>query len=162
MVNGRLGREHKLADRAVEVSPWKDYRKVTGRLTWRLAVPNDLPRIRRLKNITERFLQQKQRNPNLFSVPVLLTLVAENSRGRVVDLLYVEAQVEIVKMACTEAGFTESIGLEDDLRSWLRSLGFRTALVTTNPRLKDRMAGGLISAGFRCVDELLSYWVQRI
>ena len=64
---------------------WKDYRKVTGSLRWRLATPDDLPRIRRIKNVSERFLNQKQKNLPLFDPPVLLTLVAENAQGRIMD-----------------------------------------------------------------------------
>ena len=143
-------------------SRWKNFRKVTGRLTWRLATPNDLPAIRRLRNVTERFLKQPQRNPQLFSLPVLLSLVAENEHGRIVDLVYVEAHVEVVKVACSAVGLEESFALDEDLSAWLRSIGFRTALVTTNHRLKPRMADELKAAGFKCMDALFSHWKRRI
>lgn len=141
---------------------WKGYKRVTGELSWRLATPDDLPAIRRLRNVAERFLNKPQRNPGLFERPVLLALVAENSRGKIVDLVYVEAQVEIVKMALTAVGFQESIALEEDLAPWLRGLGFKTAIVTTNQTLKGKMEQRLKSAGFMCMDALLSCWKRRI
>lgn len=140
---------------------WRDYRKTTGRLTWRLAVPNDLSAIRRLRNVSERFLQQPQRNPSLFDLPVLLTLVAENERGKLVDCIYVEAQVEIIKMACTESGAVESAGLEEDLSLWLKSLGFRSVLaVTSNPT--KRMDAILEKLSFRKMPLNLVFWKRRL
>jgi hypothetical protein len=151
-----------MTERTGTETAWKDYRKTTGKLTWRLAVPDDLPAIRRLRNVTERFLQQPQRNPQLFGLPVLLTLVAVNERGTIVDLVYIEAQVEVVKMACTAVGFEESMALDEDLSKWLRECGFRTALVTTNQRMKPKMSEGLAAAGFKCMDAVLSYWKRRL
>lgn len=141
---------------------WRGYSRKTGTLTWRLAQPSDLPAIRKLRNIAERFLGCPQKNPRLFDMPVLLTLVAENEKGQIVDALYVEAQVELVKIACRARGFEESAGLEEDLSHWLRSIGIRTVLATTPPKLKDRMRGVFEALGFRLQDGWLSYWKRRL
>ena len=141
---------------------WKDYRKTTGTLTWRLATPDDLPAIRRLRNISEWFLKQPQRNPTLFDLPILLTIVAENQRGQIVDALYVEAQIELVKMACTAKGFEESAGLEEDLSRWLKDIGFKTVHLTTPLNLKEKMRAIAEKLGFKCQDDLFSYWKRRL
>ena len=142
---------------------WKGWTKKTGKLTWRPATPQDLPAIRRLINISERFLHQPQRNPALFSMPVLLTLVAENERGKIVDCLYAEAQVELVKMACSPESLIELPLLEEDLSTWLRSIGIRAVIATTlaGPT-KDRMAAGLAALGFRCCDRVFSFFTRAL
>lgn len=141
---------------------WKGYRKCTGKLTWRLATPDDLPRIRRLRNISERFLHQRQSQIGLFSPPVLLTLVAENEHGRIVDALYVQSIVEISKIACTEAGLEETAGLEEDLYAWLRGIGFKKAIINTNHGLREHMKPVLEKLGFRCADDTFARWTRHL
>jgi len=137
---------------------WKDWTRCTGKLTWRLATPDDLPAIRRLRNVSERFLKQPQRNPSLFRVPVLLTLVAENERGKIADCVYFEAQVEIVKLACTPESLAESSQLQDDVALWLKSMGIETVLMKVLPEHKPQMAAGIEALGFKCMDRVFSYW----
>ena len=141
---------------------WKDYRRCTGKLVWRLATPDDLPAIRHLRNISERFLHQRQSRIGLFSPPVLLTLVAENERGKIVDALYVQSVVEISKIACTESGFEETAGLEADLYAWLRGIGFREAIIKTNLGLRERMRPILEKLGFKCGDDTFSRWTRHL
>ena len=140
---------------------WKDWTKCTGKLTWRLATPVDLLSIRRLRNVSERFMGMPQRNPTLFSMPVLLTLVATNERGKIVDCLYLEAQVELVKLACTAESLTELAGLEEDLSTWLKSVGIRTVLATTLAAPGNRMSRALESLGFKCCDRVWSYFKRH-
>ena len=137
---------------------WKDYRRVTGKLTWRLATPDDLPRIRRIKNVSERFLNQKQKNIPLFDPPVLLTLVAENAEAKIVDCLYIEAQVELVKMGCSPESLAELAGLEEDLTIYFKSLGIKTVLATTLKKRADGMAPGLTDLGFKSCESIWSYF----
>jgi hypothetical protein len=141
---------------------WREFRKTTGRLTWRLATSADLPAIRRLRNVSERFLQQPQRNPSLFDLPVLLALVAENEKGKIVDAVYLEIQVELIKMACTRSGAEEGLALEEDIALWLKSIGFKSVLATTSVGLKERMTPILEKLGFRPVPPSLSYWKRRL
>ena len=140
---------------------WKGWTKTTGLLTWRLAVPDDLPAIRRLRNASERFLNQPQRDTPLFSSPVLLTLVAEDEPGRIVDALFVESQVEIVKIGCSEAGFAETAGLEADLSAWLRGIGFKRANVKMVHVLREKMGAVLGAMGFSCGDDEFSHWSRN-
>jgi hypothetical protein len=103
-----------------------------------------------------------QKNLSLFELPILLTLVAENECGKIVDAIVIEAQVEVIKLSCTKAGFEESDKLQEDLAPWLRSLGFRTALATTPLELKEKMEPGLVRSGFRCLDRTLTYFARWI
>jgi hypothetical protein len=99
-----------------------------------------------------------QRNPPLFSSPVLLTLVALNERGKLVDCVFVEAQVEICKMACTPESLIESSLIQDDVREWLKNIGIQTVLMKVLPEHKPKMAAGLEALGFKCMDRMFSYW----
>ena len=140
------------------IEHWRGWSRNTGRLLWRVAEPRDLPAIRRLQNISARFLGVPQKKLSLFELPILIALVAEDERGKIVDVIVAEKQVEIIKMGCSAAGFEESDQLQCDLAPWLRSLGFRTALATTPPKLKEQMTPGLMRSGFKCLDQALSYW----
>ena len=146
----------------MDASFWKDYRKTTGKLTWRLATADDLPKIRRIRNISERFLHQRQSQISLFSPPVLLTLVAENEHGKIVECLYIQSVVEISKISCTEAGFEETAGLEADLYQWLRGMGFKTATIRTRKSLKEKMRVVLEHLGFHCEDDSFSRWTRDL
>lgn len=141
---------------------WQTYRRRTGTLTWRLATSNDLQAVRRLRNITERFIGKPQRGVSLFEKPVLLALVAENEQGKIVDTVYVEMQVEIVKVAATRKGMEEGAVLEDDIEMWLRDLGFKTVWATTMNRLKGNMTPTFMRLGFKCLDGMLSVWRRRL
>lgn len=151
-----------MADGALEVEFWRNYRRRTGELTWRAATPDDMPAIERLRVVSERLLHRKQAAPNLFETPVLLALVAEDKSGAIVDLVYAEAQVEIVKVACSRQGFKEAWVLEQDLRHWLKARGFRKAIIRTTHRLKHAMSDALQWAGFRSHDKILSYWTREL
>lgn len=141
---------------------WHRYSRKTGKLTWRLARGSDYAAIRRLRNISERFLKHPQRGLSPFKAPVLLTLVAENEKGKVVDALMVEAQVELIKTACTAAGFEESAGLADDLSNWLRSLGYKRVIAAAPPKLADRMADFLMRLGFRPQAGRVDYFTRPL
>lgn len=141
---------------------WKNWTKCTGSLRWRLATPDDLPAIRRLRNASQRLTGEPQRNPALFDMPVLLTLVAENQDGKIVDALYLEAQVELVKIGCSPDGLAEIAGLEEDLSIYLKSIGIRTVLATTLVTRKDKMADGLISLGFKSCEGFWRYFKRHL
>ena len=141
---------------------WKGYRRTTGKLTWRLSTTDDLPRIRKLRNVTERFLHQRQSQIGLFSPPVLLTLVAENEHGKIVDCLYVQSIVEISKITCSEDGLEETAGLAEDLHNWLRGIGFKQAIINTNHGLREHMRPVLEKLGFKCQDGMFSRWTRHL
>jgi hypothetical protein len=146
----------------MDASFWKDFRRTTGNLTWRLAVPEDQPAIDRIKEASERLLDEKQKSPALFGRPVLLALVAENDAGDVVDAMYLESTVEVIKIGCSETAMVETAGLESELYSWLRGVGFKTVTVKTRKSLKDKMGYVLEYLGFRCEDDAFSHWSRDL
>jgi methyl coenzyme M reductase subunit C-like uncharacterized protein (methanogenesis marker protein 7) len=141
---------------------WKDYTKNTGLLTWRLALPEDQPAIDKLREATERTLREKQKAPDLFARPVLLALVAEDADGEIVDAMYAEAQVEIVKMGLSETGLLETSGIAPDLDEYLRGMGFKTATIRTRKSLKEKMSVVLEYLGFECEDGPFSRWTRDL
>lgn len=141
---------------------WKDYRRTAGDLTWRLAAPEDQPAIDRIRETSERLLNEKQKVPDLFAAPVMLALVAEDATGNVVDALYLEAQVEVIKMGCSLDSFTATLDVEKDLYAWLRGLGIRRATVRTRSSLKEAMRPILSFLGFECEDEDFSHWTRDL
>jgi hypothetical protein len=127
---------------------WLNYRNTTGELTWRLARGSDQSAIERLRLGSERLLGFPQRKVDLFERPVLLALVAENEDGKIVDLLYIEAQVEVVKIGSSSKGFEESERLTNDLSDWLSSIGYKAVVASCPPILKDSMRTVLQRSGF--------------
>lgn len=155
-----MGRQRELDGGGVEID-WSIYRKRVGDLTWRAATFDDVPVILRLWKTTDRLLGEQDK-PMLFARPVLLTLVAEDDAGRIVDALYLEATVDITKIGCSRSGFEGALPLAEDLRQWLRSRGFRMARITVPIKLRDRMAAVLRGFKFWPSDELLSHWIRRL
>ena len=146
----------------MDASYWTMYRRTTGKLTWRLAVPADQPAIDRIKETSERLLDEKQKSPELFIRPVLLALVAEDEEGMLVDCLYLEAQCEVIKVGCSSTALIETAGIESDLYAWLRGMGFKTATIRTRKSLKEKMAYVLEFLGFRCEDDAFSRWTRDL
>jgi hypothetical protein len=141
---------------------WQSYRKTTGKLTWRVAKPEDVEVIPKLRAASARVSRMPQKNPDIFALPILLALVAENQKGEVVDLLYVETQVELVKMGMSAEGFEESTELRDDLATWLRDLGFRSVTATCPTGFKAKMGKVFTRLGFGLLDDGLSRWKRYI
>lgn len=146
----------------MDANYWRDYRRTAGDLVWRLAIPEDQPAIDRIREVSERLLNEKQKSPNLFGAPVMLTLVAEDTAGNVVEALYVEAQVEIVKMGLSADSFTATLDIEKDLYAWLSGLGIERATVRTRLSLKDRMRPVLSFLGFENEDDDFSHWKRDL
>lgn len=141
---------------------WNNWCKSTGSLTWRVAVREDQPAIDKLREASERLLNEKQKTPDLFNRPVLLTLVAEDRQGNLVEALYLEVQVEVIKIGCSSVALVETAGLEANLYAWLRGLGFKTATIRTRKSLKEKMSTVLEFLGFRCEDETFSRWTRDL
>ena len=141
---------------------WKDYRRCTGNLCWRLATPADQPAIDRIKEVSERLLHEKQKSPDLFSRPVLLALVAEDAKGNIVDAIYLEAKVELIKVGCSEVGLKEQAGLEPELAEWLTGMRFKTLTIRTRKSLKEKMRFVLEYLGFHSEDDDFSHWTRNL
>lgn len=144
----------------MEVINWTNYRRKVGDLTWRLATIDDIPEILALWRVTDRLLG-KQDKPMLFAPPVMLTMVAEDDAGKIVDALYCEAVLDVTKIGCSRAGFDGAEAVVEDLRKWAAHRSFRLARIAIPRRLLGAMEGVLRRFGFHCADEF-SHWVRRL
>lgn len=141
---------------------WHDFKKCTGDLTWRIATPQDVFRIEELRKHTEKITGEPQLDPNLFAMPTLIALVGQDKEGKVVECVYIEAQVELIKMTCDPGSFKEIAMLEPEFSTYLRSLGIKWVLAKTLPRHSPKMGDGLKSMGFSCIDRVFSFWRRRL
>jgi len=146
----------------MDATYWHGFERKTGKLTWRLAVPADQPAIDRLREASQRRLREIQKDVELFARPVVVAFVAENLFGDIVDCLYVEAQVEIVKIGLSEDSFMEVDGIAPELNEWLKGMGFKTATIRTRKSLTEMMSVVLEYLGFTCEDKAFSRWTRDL
>lgn len=130
-------------------------------MTWRAATIEDAAAIIRLWEVTDRLLG-KQDKPMLFARPVMLTMVAEDPNGKIVDAFYVEATVDITKIGASRRGFEGTIPIAEDIRAWLKSRGIHMARICVPLSIVERMSEGLKTLKFWPSNGLLSHWVRRL
>lgn len=140
---------------------WKDYRKQAGGLTWRLATLEDVPAIIALWMTTDKLLGPQDK-PHLFAFPVLLTLVAVDEDGKIMDAVYFEGEVSVTKIGASKDGFEAFAPVVEDARNWLKAIGFRLARITIPAELQAVMAPTLRSYGFVNTCSKFAHWVRRL
>lgn len=145
----------------MQTEDWRDWRLTHEGLAWRIALPEDSPGVHRLFEAVERRFGTQDR-PNLFAPPVLLTLVAENSGGHIVDGLYVELVAEIVKFSDSRAAFAAYPKLLPYIGSFLQSRNVRVAQMNVLSRWERVMCGALAAMGFKRVAPKYSTWMRRV
>lgn len=154
-------RERKLVLVCVEMTePWREWRQPSEGLTWRIAVPEDMPAIERIWRAKAMVLGVKAPLPDLFAPPVILTLVAEDERGRVVDGAFLEAVVDVTKIGARPGGFRSLAGIAEELACFVRSRKFRRVTAAMPRKVSDKMADGLERAGF--VHQQLELWDRAL
>lgn len=141
-----------------ELDLWRGYRQDADGLTWRVATPDDIPALEHLWAVKERVLQRKIDRPDFFKPPCLITLVAEDEHGRILDALYAEAHIDITKIGCSLKGFESTPKVAGHLAMWLKSRGFRLASIIVPKVLSARMAGTLKEMGFSSTENRSIYW----
>lgn len=147
----------------LETEPWRHWRRTKGGLTWRVAVEQDLPAIERVWKAKARVLGAKCELPDLFAWPVVITLVAEDERGRVVDGVFIEAVADVTKLGGTSQGFESLAAIEKDLAGFLASRKFRRITAAMPARVSEKMADGLKGAGFEPQQLCLwDRWLPRV
>lgn len=127
--------------------------------TWRLARAEELPLIEDLWCVQESVIG-KQDKPDLFNIPVVLTLVAENEAGEIVEALYAEAVVEFTSIGAERGALRSVNELFPHLRRFCGDRSLRVARVNV-PRGIARMVRKFLP-GLVQLDEELSQFVFRI
>jgi hypothetical protein len=140
---------------------WRDWKLEHSGLTWTVALPEDLPEIEAIIGTTEAKYGAQDR-PDLFSVPVVITLVCRDADGSIVDGIYVEAIAEIVKFGTNRAAFSAYDALLPHIGGLLANRGFRIAQIATLRRWAGVMAFPMKILGFERSDGRLAYWMRKI
>jgi hypothetical protein len=113
-----------------------------------------MPAICRVWKAKARIIGTKGRMPDPFSFPVVITLVAEDRRGRVVDGVFLEAVIDVTKMGANPEGFASLVTVERELAGFLKSRKFRRITAQMPERLAVRMQAGLVRSGFQQQQQL--------
>lgn len=139
---------------------WMEWRREADGLTWRVALPEDKPAIERMWRVKERLLGVKYGLPDLFAPPVILTLIAENERGWIVDGVFFECVADVTKLSGNPRGFRSLTAIEHDLASFLALRGFRRVTAAMPRRVSEKMEGGLRDARFQ--PQQLCLWDREL
>lgn len=140
---------------------WRDWTLTAEGLTWRIALPQDIPALTLLLDSAHMMVGSQER-PDFFAFPVVLTLVAENPDGIIVDGLYVEMEAYIRKIGLSRQGMISAEALVPMLGSFLVSRKIRLGRVAVPKRLARIMAGSMKRMGLTDVTDKFSHWVMRL
>lgn len=140
---------------------WKTWRQSSEGLTWRIAVLEDLPALTRLLDAAHMMVGAQER-PDFFAFPVVLTLVAENADGVIVDGLYIEFEAYIRKIGLNRQGMLSAEALVPMLGSFLASRKIRLGRVAVPKRLAKVMGTSMERMGLIDVSEKFSHWAMKL
>jgi hypothetical protein len=140
---------------------WRNWSLTSEGLTWRIAVEQDLPYLTMLLNSAHMMVGPQER-PDFFAFPVVLTLVAENSDGIIVDGLYVELEAYIRKIGLSRRGMLSAEALVPMLGSFLVSRKVRLGRVAVPKRLTKIMSASMRRMGLTDVTDKFSHWVLKL
>ena len=140
---------------------WRDWSLTSEGLRWRIAVAEDLPLLTRLLDAAHLKMGEQER-PDFFAFPVVLTLVAENADGVMVDGLYVEFEAYLRKIGLSRQGMLSAEALVPMLGSFLVSRKIRIARVAVPARLARVMRDSMRRMGLVEVSRAFSHWVMKL
>ncbi len=123
---------------------------------WRIALPGDMPAIERMWEAKRRILGIKNPLPDLFASPVVITVVAEDERGRIVDGAFFEAVIDCTKLGGRRGGFQSLATIADELAWFFKTRKFRRVTAAMPILVSSKMSNGLKRAGFTC--QKLCFW----
>lgn len=140
---------------------WRSWSLESEGLRWRIAVEKDLPALTQLLDAAHMMVGAQER-PDFFSFPVVLTLVAENADGLVVDGLYVEFEAYIRKIGLSRQGMLSAEALVPMLGSFLVSRKIRIGRVAVPVRLARVMRDSMKRMGLVDVSNTFTHWVMKL
>jgi hypothetical protein len=140
---------------------WRTWSLVSEGLRWRVAVIEDLPALTHLLDSAHMMVGPQER-PDFFAFPVILTLVAEDFTGTIVDGLYIELDAYIRKIGLNRTGMISSEALVPMLGSFLASRKIRIGRVAVPIRLAKIMKASMRRMGMVDVTEKFSHWAMKI
>lgn len=140
---------------------WKTWSLDAKGLRWRIALPSDQPALTALLDDAESILG-KQERANLFEFPVVLTLVAEDEEGRIIDGLYIEFEAFVRKLGLNRQGMQSAEALVPMLGGFLESRKIRLGRVAVPRRLARVMRESMARMKMYCDDSDFIHFVRRI
>ena len=140
---------------------WRSWELTSEGLRWRIAVLEDLPFLTRLLDAAH-LMAGAQERPDFFAFPVVLTLVAENIDGVIVDGLYVEFEAYIRKIGLSRQGMLSAEALVPMLGSFLVSRKIRIGRVAVPVRLAKVMRASMERMGLVEVSRMFSHWAMKL
>lgn len=140
---------------------WRNWNLISEGLRWRIAVPEDLPYLTMLLDASHIMVGAQER-PDFFAFPVVLTLVAENPEGIIVDGLYVEFEAYIRKIGLSRQGMLSAEALVPVLGSFLVSRKIRLARIAVPKRLAKIMRRTVERVGMVDVTDRFTHWVMKL
>lgn len=140
---------------------WRTWNLTAEGLRWRIALPEDIPALGRLLDAAHMMVGEQER-PDLFAFPVVLTLVAENPEGLIVDGLYVEFEAYIRKIGLNRQGMLSAEALTPMLASFLVSRNIRLARIAVPKRLAKIMRRTVERVGMVDVTDRFTHWVMKL
>lgn len=145
----------------MDVESWRDWSLTSEGLRWRIAVPEDIPHLTMLLDSAHMMVGEQER-PDFFAFPVVLTLVAENPEGIIVDGLYVEFEAYIRKIGLNKQGMRSAEALTPMLASFLVSRRIRLARIAVPTRLAKIMRRTVERTGMVDVTDRFTHWVMKL
>jgi hypothetical protein len=140
---------------------WRQWTLESHGLTWSIARPEDIPALHRLLDSAHVKMGAQER-PDWFEFPVVLTLVAKNLDGIIVDGLYVEFEAYIRKIGLNRQGMLSAEALVPMLGSFLVSRKIRIGRVAVPGRLSKIMRASMERMGLTDVTDKFSHWVMKL
>lgn len=134
---------------------WRDWRLECAGLTWRVALPDDRDRVVAL-------FGELDDRPDLFAPPVLITVVAEDLGGSIVDAFYVELVADITKLTTNRAGFAAAELLVPAIASLLQARKVRVAQMSVPRRWVNVMRESMERMGFAPASNQFAQWVRKV
>lgn len=113
--------------------------KASNGITWRLAVIEDMPRLTELWDNMDKRLG-KQDRPDLFAMPVVLTLVAEDEHGIIVSGLYGEAVIDFTGIGTDRRAMLTASEIIPTLHEFLLERTIRVVRVLVPKRVAKGMS----------------------
>jgi hypothetical protein len=140
---------------------WRDWRVEHSGLTWRVAEKSDSSAIESMLLASDKRMGEQDR-PDLFDSPVLITLVAEDGSGAIVDGLYIELVADITKLTANRAGFDAWPHLMPPITGLLKARKIRLAQMFVIERWSKVMGKHLKAMGFSPTAARFASWVRRV
>lgn len=140
---------------------WRNWSLESEGLRWRIALEQDLPALNHLLD-TAHMMVGPQERPDFFAFPVVLTLVAEDADGIIVDGLYVEMEAYIRKIGLNKTGMLSAEALVPMLGSFLVSRKIRIGRVAVPARLARVMRDSMRRMGLVDVSNTFTHWAMKL